>query len=225
MRIRAEYCVGRELKFLSNLDMMRLVERAIRRAGIPYQLSAGFNPHIKMSMGTILPVGLWGTREYFDVDLADTMTGAEFAKRMNSCLPSQIFINFCNEIDEKAPALMKVINAAVYSYVLKPNIAVSDWPDLIMSQDSIQVMNKGKKRGIEKELRPGIYKVDYRNENDLPVIDIWAAVGEPVNVRFDELQDIIFNMGLETGDIIDIYRNGNYIKEGDEFFSPLEKVD
>ncbi len=68
MRLRAEYSVGRNLQFLANLDMMHLMERALRRAAIPCQLTEGFNPHIKLSMGTILPVGVWGKNEYFDLD-------------------------------------------------------------------------------------------------------------------------------------------------------------
>ncbi|HBQ86380.1 MAG TPA: radical SAM protein, partial [Syntrophomonas sp.] len=63
MYLRAEYRLGPELKFLGNLDTMHLMERALRRAGIPYALSEGFNPHIKLSMGTVLPVGLWSEKE------------------------------------------------------------------------------------------------------------------------------------------------------------------
>ena len=63
MRVRMEYRVGNDLKFLGNLDMMNLMSRALRRARIPFALSEGFNPHIKFSLGTVLPVGV-GEREY-----------------------------------------------------------------------------------------------------------------------------------------------------------------
>ena len=63
MRIRAEYSIGPELRFLSNLETMHMMERALRRAGIPFALTEGFNPHIRLSMGTVLPVGLWGKKE------------------------------------------------------------------------------------------------------------------------------------------------------------------
>ncbi|MDD3890543.1 MAG: TIGR03936 family radical SAM-associated protein, partial [Syntrophomonadaceae bacterium] len=69
MRLRAEYRIGPELKFLANLDMMNVIGRTLRRAAIPYALSEGFNPHIKLSLGTVLPVGLWGEKEYFDLEL------------------------------------------------------------------------------------------------------------------------------------------------------------
>jgi radical SAM-linked protein len=64
MRVRMEYRVGNDLKFLGNLDMMNLMSRALRRARIPFALSEGFNPHIKFSLGTVLPIGVWGEREY-----------------------------------------------------------------------------------------------------------------------------------------------------------------
>jgi radical SAM-linked protein len=62
MRLRVEYSAGPELKFLANLDMMHLMERALRRAGIPYHLSEGFNPHIRLSMGTVLRLGCGASR-------------------------------------------------------------------------------------------------------------------------------------------------------------------
>jgi len=70
MRIRAAYRVGEDLKFLGNLDMLNLMGRALRRADVPFALSEGFNPHIKLSLGTVLPVGVWGENEYFDLELS-----------------------------------------------------------------------------------------------------------------------------------------------------------
>ncbi|MDD3895350.1 MAG: TIGR03936 family radical SAM-associated protein, partial [Syntrophomonadaceae bacterium] len=119
MKVRCEYCAGPELKFLSNLDMMHMMERALRRAEIPYALSEGFNPHIKLSMGTVLPVGLWGKNEYFDLELTKNVAPEWFVMQLNSVLPAYIKINRMIEIDSKEPALMKTVNAAGYSFVVK----------------------------------------------------------------------------------------------------------
>ena len=78
MRLRAEYRVGSDLRFLSSLGLMHMMERAFRRAEVPYALSEGFNPHIRLSMGTVLPVGIWGEHEYFDLELERDMDEREF---------------------------------------------------------------------------------------------------------------------------------------------------
>ena len=40
---------GEELRFLGHLDMLRTMERAVIRSGIPIAFSEGFNPHMKIA--------------------------------------------------------------------------------------------------------------------------------------------------------------------------------
>ena len=44
-RLRVRFCRGEELKFISHLDIIRLLVRALRRAGIPLEYTEGFSPH------------------------------------------------------------------------------------------------------------------------------------------------------------------------------------
>ncbi len=47
---------------------MDVLERAIRAAGLPARYTEGFNPHMKLSMGPALALGLESRHEVFDVD-------------------------------------------------------------------------------------------------------------------------------------------------------------
>ncbi|MCL2339935.1 MAG: TIGR03936 family radical SAM-associated protein [Actinomycetia bacterium] len=58
--------VGR-LRWLSHLELTRALERLIRRSGLPYATSQGFNPHMRLASGPALPVGTAGVRELLDV--------------------------------------------------------------------------------------------------------------------------------------------------------------
>lgn len=223
MRLRVEYNVGPELKFLANLDMMHLMERALRRAGIPYYLSEGFNPHIRMSMGTVLPVGIWGMHEYFDLDLAQ-MDLETFTHNMNEALPVPLTITDCQVIEESAPSLMKIINAAQYTFVIK---AGTDLPLLtarILQRDSLPVQSRGKNKNIMKDLRPGIYQINTDTKEGYDLLSIMVSINEPLNIRYDELQALFIEQGLNAKDIADIFRQGNYIKEDQQFYSPLKRV-
>jgi radical SAM-linked protein len=223
MRLRVEYNVGPELKFLANLDMMHLMERALRRAGIPYCLSEGFNPHIRMSMGTVLPVGIWGKHEYFDLDLAQ-MDLEIFTYNMNEALPAPLTITDCQVIEESAPSLMKIINAAQYTFVIK---AGTDLPLLtarILQRDSLPVQSRGKNKNIMKDLRPGIYQINTDTKEGYDLLSIMVSINEPLNIRYDELQALFIEQGLNAKDIADIFRQGNYIKEDQQFYSPLKRV-
>jgi radical SAM-linked protein len=225
MRLRAEYSVGSDLQFLSNLDMMKLMARALRRARIPFALSEGFNPHIRLSLGTVLPVGLWSKREYFDLDLNQEMNCSEFIQKMNLTLPPDVRITDCIEIDATIPALMNSINCSCYSFIVrKPVELMEQWKDNVLQKDELIVKSRGKKKDLDKNLRPGIFKIEVNQWQNFAIIDIWGSIGEPLNIRYDELTDLLVLTGINKDDILDVYRSGNYIRVKDKLFTPLEKV-
>ena len=225
MRLRAEYGAGPDLRFLSNLDMMKLMARALRRAEIPFALSEGFNPHIRLSLGTVLPVGLWSKCEYFDLELEQEISCSEFIERMNLSLPPDVQITECLEIDATIPALMNSINCACYSFVVHKSMEeIEQWKDNILHRKELTVKSRGKKKDLDKNLRPGIFKIEVNRWQNFAIIDIWGSVGEPVNVRYDELMELLVLTGINKEDILDVYRSGNYIRVKDNFFTPLEKV-
>jgi len=67
---RVRYSKGEELKFCSHLDLVRAVERAIRRSRIDVAVTRGFHPHYKVSFGPPLPVGICSEDEYMDLETA-----------------------------------------------------------------------------------------------------------------------------------------------------------
>lgn len=225
MRLRAEYSVGPDLRFLSNLDMMKLMARALRRARIPFALSEGFNPHIRLSLGTVLPVGLWSKCEYFDLELNQEISCSEFIQKMNLTLPPDVKITDCIEIDATIPALMNSINCSCYAFVVRKSIELMEqWKDNVLQKDELIVKSRGKKKDLDKNLRPGIFKIEVNQWQNFAIIDIWGSIGEPLNVRYDELTDLLVLTGINKDDILDVYRSGNYIRVKDELFTPLEKV-
>jgi radical SAM-linked protein len=223
MRLRVEYSVGPDLKFLANLDMMHLMERALRRAEIPYHLSEGFNPHIRLSMGTILPVGVWGKHEYFDLELAE-MDPQEFMFGMNAVLPPAMTISDCRPIADQVASLMKVVNAADYTFILKSGLNLQAMITDLLSRDSLLVQSRGKNKNVQKQLRPSVYAMEIEKTGDQDLLTVMVSINDPVNIRYDELLALFIANGLNSADIVDIFRQGNYIKEGRDFYSPLKKV-
>lgn len=68
-RLRVTFCKRGRLSMLSHLEIARALERAVRRAGLPYAISQGFSPHMKIAFGAALPVGVGGDSELFDLQL------------------------------------------------------------------------------------------------------------------------------------------------------------
>jgi radical SAM family uncharacterized protein/radical SAM-linked protein len=77
-----------DICFLGHLELLQLVFRALRRAGIITNFSQGFNPSPKISFGLALPVGTESLAEYFIMDLPAPLTSpADTVTLLNRQLP------------------------------------------------------------------------------------------------------------------------------------------
>ncbi|HWN82709.1 MAG TPA: TIGR03936 family radical SAM-associated protein, partial [Candidatus Udaeobacter sp.] len=101
------------VRFISHLDVVRLFDRALRRAGIAVAFSTGYSRHPKLSFGPPLPVGMIGWDEYLDVELAEERP-AEFVDFINAELPDGIRILESVPIVSKVQSLMSLIDHADY---------------------------------------------------------------------------------------------------------------
>ncbi len=77
-------------RYFTHLEVLRLVQRALRRTGWPLRFSEGFHPHPRLSMGPSLPVGVEGAGEFFDIELRAPADCA--LDVINLCLPQGIVV-------------------------------------------------------------------------------------------------------------------------------------
>jgi radical SAM-linked protein len=89
-RLRLKFSRGEELKFLSHLDLMRLWERALRRAGIPLAYSEGFTPHPQIALAAPLLVGVTSDVELMDILLSRWVSPQSFMAQIEKQLPAGI---------------------------------------------------------------------------------------------------------------------------------------
>jgi len=150
MMIRAKYTKKGDLVYLSHLDLVRLFERAFRRANIPLAFTQGFNPHPIINFAAPLSVGVSSEAEYFDVVLAEPITPEHFTITLNKTLPSDIQILQAIQLDEKpVNALMQEAALMVYSvsfsleHPLK-NEALTKAIDQLTNQNEVIIQKKGK---------------------------------------------------------------------------------
>lgn len=91
-KIKIKYTKGEEVKFISHRDLMRVFQRAIRRAEIPITYSQGFNPHMKISWGNALKLGRTSDNEYAVLHIESWIKPQELMRRLNQELPKGIEI-------------------------------------------------------------------------------------------------------------------------------------
>lgn len=102
-----------DARWLSHRQVMDLLERALRASGAPVRFTEGFNPHIRLSMGPALAVGMEAVAELFDVDCTGPITW-ELVQKINQTLPEGLRVVQVEPLAPGAPSLGKSVQACQY---------------------------------------------------------------------------------------------------------------
>lgn len=119
MRMLATFEKSERLRHIGHLDILRAMQRALRRSGLPVAYSNGFNPHILLSFASALSVGAAGTREVMEVAMAEETAPEDFLARMNAALPPEMQLSGARAVDDRHPAVMSLVKAARYEIRLR----------------------------------------------------------------------------------------------------------
>jgi radical SAM-linked protein len=87
LKVRLRFAKRGDLRLVSHHDLMRCLERTLRRAAIPMARSQGFNPRPKMVFPLALGLGIEGRREVLELELAEPLEPAEVLRRLAAVAP------------------------------------------------------------------------------------------------------------------------------------------
>ena len=113
-RLRIRFCRGHEVKFISHLDLMRLWQRALCRAGILIAYSQGFTPHPRISLAAPLALGITSQAELMDIFCARGVSPHGFIAAVSQQLPPGIEILQAYQIPLTMPSLQSQVRYAEY---------------------------------------------------------------------------------------------------------------
>ena len=117
-RLRITFVKQGRLAMLSHLEIARALERAVRRAQLPFAVSNGFSPHMKIAFGAALPVGVGGTREMVDLNLTRYVNPDEALDALRKASVPDLMVRECSYIDPKAPAASAAFPISTYRIIL-----------------------------------------------------------------------------------------------------------
>jgi radical SAM-linked protein len=86
--IICRFSKGSEVRWVSHLETMRVIERALRRANIMICYTEGFNPRPRLAMGPALPAGVTSEAEMLALFLAAKYDPEDLKERLNEQLPT-----------------------------------------------------------------------------------------------------------------------------------------
>ncbi|PLZ14894.1 TIGR03960 family B12-binding radical SAM protein [Fischerella thermalis] len=172
-RLRVWFGKQGDMALVSHLDIMRLFDRAMRRAGLPIAFTGGYHPSPRISVASALPLGATSSGEIVDFELAQRLDVDTFRQRLVEVLPSDIPIYDVAELDLKAPAATQGLEAAEYVLTIAvPESSTAtqwqDWLDTIKHKSELwyeQTTKSGKTQLVN--LRDRLFEMELVETTDV----------------------------------------------------------
>jgi radical SAM-linked protein len=147
-RLRINYQKLGRLSHLSHLEIVRAMERLVRRAQLPYAITQGFSAHMKHAFGPALPVGTGGLDEYLDVWLNDYLPAPELLTRLQAVTVIDLPVVSVAYIAANTPSLQ--VSHVISTYELLLDVGDNSWQAVddslmhLIALGSLEVERKGK---------------------------------------------------------------------------------
>ena len=142
-KLRVTYVKQNRLAYLSHLEITGALERAVRRAKLPFGVSQGFSPHMLLSFGSALPVGVGSTCEILDVTLNDYINPELALESLKQVMPADLMATNAEYLGVKSPAASVTFENSTYVAVYDGEIPDFEIPE------TIEVIRKKKTKILE----------------------------------------------------------------------------
>ncbi|MBQ6798555.1 MAG: DUF2344 domain-containing protein [Oscillospiraceae bacterium] len=139
--------------WISHLDLMRVFQRAFRRAGFLLKHTGGFNQHAYVSLALPLSVGTESGCEIMDFELEETFVPENLCERLNAALPAGVRVL---EVYESA-AKLKELTHLHAQVVLEYDGGFSD-----ETEQALKELFDRAELPVEKKTKKGMATVDIR---------------------------------------------------------------
>ena len=192
-RLRIGFAKTGSLALISHLDLLRLLERALRRSGLPVSFTGGFHPLPRLQVALALPLGVEGQGEWLDLEFTEAVDPAAVRVRLQAELPPGLQLLSAAVVPTFGPSLSQELAAAHWRFALRAQAAPALEPEAwdaaiaaLLAATELSWHDTDKRgRPRQRDCRPEL--VDLRrvapgpscpeqNSPDAPVFELEAAI-------------------------------------------------
>lgn len=185
MKYRIKFTKEDLVKFVPHLDLLRLYQRAIRRADLPIAYSNGFNPHQQMSFAQPLSVGWTSICEYMDIETTCIVDIDDFINSINECLPDGTKVIDMRKLEDGEKNSMASVEAALYYITLDNlNFNLYNLMEKFLNKGELIIEKKSKHLLKQVDIKQDIFKLEIIG-NDM--LSAFIAAGSNRNLKPDLL--------------------------------------
>ncbi len=141
-RLRVWFGKQGDMALVGHLDLLRLFDRALRRASLPISFTNGFHPSPRVAIAHALPLGATSSGEIADFELTEPMDAGDFREKLAAQLPGDLPLYRVEEIDLKAPSASQWLDRAEYYIAVAAPVEVSEatwvsWVESVKASETI----------------------------------------------------------------------------------------
>lgn len=177
-KARMRFSKTDEAAYISHLDLMHCMQRAIARAHLPVWYTEGFNPHIYISVALPLSTGYSGEWEFLDFNCTVEELPADAVERLNAVMPSGLSVQEIYPLDDGG---RKVRDIAYSKFEITWEFddgvpeGFVDAANALFARDELTILKKSK-RG-EKEVNVRDYMRGITLEPDTDCVRAYTILG------------------------------------------------
>ncbi len=181
-----------KIKYTGHLDLLKIFQRAIKRANLPISYSQGFNPHQIMSFAIPLPLGMESDAEYIDMQFDEDLTPQFIKDTLNKNMPIGMEILNAVKLKEGQKSAPSIVCIGEYEILLDTNINKNDI-DNFLNQEEINIERISKKRGKENiktvNIKDDIFSIEIIEDNKIKAT---ISTGSAKNLKPDVLIETLY---------------------------------
>ena len=154
--------------WISHLDLMRLFQRAFKRAGLPLTHTQGYNPRASVSIALPLSVGVESKCELLEYELEgeEKPSHKEIVSRLNAALVEGVRVIHSYDNCAKIKNLAYLDATVDLEYDTGIPAGTEDAIRELFGRQEILVEKKGKNGIVEQDIAPMIKKIEISRIDD-----------------------------------------------------------
>ena len=157
--------------WISHLDLMRLFQRAFKRAGLPLTHTQGFNPRPSVSIALPLSVGVESVCELLDFDLdGESIPCDEMCGRLNQALVPGVRVLQVYDTGRKLKELAYLDCAVALEYDNGIPESAQEAIRNLFSSPSLVVPKKGKNGMQDQDIIPMIQSLEINQAGERELV-------------------------------------------------------
>ena len=186
------------MKFIGHLELMRFLQKCLRRTDIDVHYSDGITPRMIMSTAMPLGLGLESGGEYVDLELGRPVSTEHALEQLRPMMPEGLEILDFRQVGEIVPEgggtakkpekAMSVVAAAEYDVCFRDSYRPPEnWQEILtdfVGQEEISWTKETKKGFRTLDMKPLIYSFSIADNNHIRMC-VCSRVGQ--NLRPEQL--------------------------------------